>query len=135
MFFFLGSSITQIAHVSQRFRDASSFVCIFPRRRGNFWTSLRDSSVAIGASSQRSFGLYIHHRVPRAGFHLMQRKSMIERSGTSLQVIRQMVARPRDLSYMPLQSLGHHRVYATCVESGFMILLTVERQSSSCSWG
>src|SRR5258708_39661003 len=33
MFFFLSLSIMQIVHVSQSSRDASSFICIFPRRR------------------------------------------------------------------------------------------------------
>src|SRR5260221_2729343 len=82
--FFPSSSIMQIVRVSQSSRDASSFVCIFPRRRDEFWISLRDSSVAIGASSQRSFGHWIHHRAPRAAFHLMQSQRMIERLGTSL---------------------------------------------------
>src|SRR5258707_14729445 len=127
MFCFPSSSIMRIMHISPSSRDAISFVYIFPRGRGKCWISSRDSSIVIGTSSRRSFGLYIHHCVPRAAFHLIQSRSMIERSGTSLWVMRQMVARPRDLSCMLLQSLDHQQVYATCVESHLMILLTVKR--------
>src|SRR6266436_2753119 len=138
MFFFPSLSIMQIMHISPSSRDAISFVYIFPRGRGKCWISLRDSSVIIGASSRRSFGLYIHHRAPRAAFHFMQRdihRSMIERSGMSLQAKRQMVARPWDLSYTLLQSLRRQWVYATCAESRLMISVIVERRSSLCSWG
>src|SRR5260221_12248148 len=127
----------QIMHISLSSRDASLSIYIFPRKREGFWISLRDTGVVAGTSSRRSFGHCILHRVPQALFHLMQRsmsQSMIERLRTSLQAMRQMVARPRDLSCMSLQSLDHRQVYATCVENRLMILLTVKRRDSSCSW-
>src|SRR5258708_26283550 len=84
MCFFPSSSIKQIVRVSQSSRDVISSVYIFPRRRDESWISLRDTSVANGTSSRRSFGHCIHHHVPWAAFHLMQNQSMIERLGTSL---------------------------------------------------
>src|SRR6266436_8440577 len=128
----------QIVHISLSSRDASLSIYIFPRKRDGFWISSRDTGVVAGTSSRMSFGLYIHHHAPRAAFHFMQRdirRSMIERSGMSLQAKRQMVARPWDLSYTLLQSLRHQWVYATCAESHLMISVIVERRSSLCSWG
>src|SRR5258705_13144395 len=127
----------QIMHISLSSRDASLSVYIFPRKREGFWISSRDTSVVAGTSSRRSFGHCILHRAPQALFHLMQRstsRSMIERLRTSLQAMRQMVARPWDLSCASLQSLDHRQVYATCAESCLMISVIFERQSSLCSW-
>src|SRR5258707_3441505 len=128
----------QIVHISLSSRDASLSVYIFPRKREGFWISSRDTGVIAGTSSRRSFGYCILRHAPQALFHLMQRstsRSMIERLRTSLQAMRQMVARPQDLSCMSLQRLDHRQVDATCAESRLMILVIVERRSSSCSWG
>src|SRR5260221_10524160 len=97
-----------------------------------------DTGGVDGTRTGRSFGHCILHCAPQALFHLMQRsrsRSMIERLRTSLQAMVQMVARLQDLSCTSLQSLDHWQVYATCVGSRLMILVIVERRSSSCSWG
>src|SRR5260221_6549416 len=130
MCFLPSTRAMQIMHVSLSSGDVSLSIYIFPRKRKGFWISSRDTGVVAGTSSRRSFGHCILHHALQALFHLMQRstsQSMIERLRMSLQAMRQMVARPWDLSCVSLQNVGHQRGYVTCAESHLMISVIVER--------